>query len=109
MSATSPSWEIRSVAAIRLDEHDLGVTGRTWASKVAPTPTPQPEPVTHASRLVAQDIAPLVAFGLGPGILAAGPATYRHYSYSGRLCEPDLNSWSDQDGGRTGREPPAGA
>jgi hypothetical protein len=60
--------------------------------EVAPTPTPQSKPVTRASRLVAQDIAPLVAFGLGPGVLAAGPATYRQYSYRWRLCEPARNS-----------------
>ena len=53
-----------------------------------PTPTPQSKPVTRASRLVAQDIAPLVAFELGPGILAAGPATYRQYSHHERLCKP---------------------
>jgi len=63
------------------------------------TPTPQSKPVTHASRLVAQDIAPLVAFGLGPGILAAGPTTYRHYSYRGPLCKPDLNSLLDSSAG----------
>jgi hypothetical protein len=54
----------------------------------APTPTPQSKPVTRVSRLVAQDIAPLVAFGLGPGILAAGPAPYRQYSYHEGLCKP---------------------
>ena len=27
--------------------------------------------------------------GLGPGVLAAGPATHRQYSYRGPLCEPD--------------------
>ncbi len=47
----------------------------------APTPAPQSKPVTQASRLVAQGIAPLVAFGLGPRILSAGPASHRHYSY----------------------------
>jgi hypothetical protein len=57
-----------------------------------PTLTPQSKPVTHASRLVAHDYAPLVAFGLGPGILAAGPVTYRQYSLLRRLCEPELNS-----------------
>src|SRR5579884_662158 len=36
------------------------------------TPAPQSKPVTLASRLVAQD-APLVAFGLGLRIPAAGP------------------------------------
>ena len=71
--------------------HDLR-TGWVGPVQVAPTPTPQSKPVTHASRLVAQDIAPLVAFGLGPGILAAGPVTYRHYSYRCRLCKSDLNS-----------------
>jgi hypothetical protein len=60
--------------------------------EVAPTPTPRSKPITQASRLVAQDIALSVAFGLGPRILAAGPATYRHYSYRWRLCKPDLNS-----------------
>src|ERR1700684_2551313 len=41
----------------------------------APTgwPAPQSKPVAHASRLVAL-VAPLVAFGLGSRILAAGPA-----------------------------------
>ena len=52
---------------------------------------PQSKPVTRASRLVAQ-VAPLVAFGLGLRILAAGPARVRLYSYRGRLCEPDLKS-----------------
>ena len=64
--------------------------------QVAPTPTPQSKPVTHASRLVAQDIAPLVAFERAPGILAAGPATIRHYSYRGPLC---LNSLLDSSAG----------
>jgi len=50
-------------------------------------PAPQSKPVTHASRLVAQ-IAPSVAAGLGLRILAAGPATYRLYSYRRHLCEP---------------------
>ena len=48
----------------------------------SPAPAPQSKPVTPASRLVARS-APLVAFGLGPRILATGPATYRHYSYCG--------------------------
>ena len=63
-----------------------------------PTLTPQSKPVTHASRLVAQKYAPLVAFGLGPGILAAGPVTYRQYSLSRRLCEPDLSSFVGSTG-----------
>ena len=58
----------------------------------APTLTPQSKPVTHASRLVARNYAPLVAFGPGPGILAAGPVTYRQYSLLRRLCETDPNS-----------------
>jgi hypothetical protein len=60
--------------------------------EVAPTLTPQSKPVTQTSRLVAQNVAPLAAFGLGGRILAAGPATYRHYSYRWRLCKPHLNS-----------------
>ena len=54
-------------------------------------PAPQSKPVTPASRLVAQ-VAPLVAFGLGASILAAGPAVHRLYSHRGRLCEPDPSS-----------------
>jgi hypothetical protein len=56
-------------------------------------PAPQSKPVTRASRLVAQ-IAPSVAFGLGPRILAAGPAPIRLYSDRGRLCEPDAKACS---------------
>jgi hypothetical protein len=52
---------------------------------VESAPAPQSKPVARASRLVAQ-IAPLVASGLGPRILAAGPAPVRLYSYYGRLC-----------------------
>jgi hypothetical protein len=63
-----------------------------------PTLTPQSKPVTHASRLVAQKYAPLVAFGLGPGILAAGPVTYRQYSLLRQLCDPDLNSFVGSTG-----------
>jgi hypothetical protein len=55
-------------------------------------PAPQSKPVTRASRLVAQT-APLVAFGLGSRILAAGPAHNRLYSYYRRQCgrRPKLN------------------
>jgi hypothetical protein len=62
----------------------VGNAGRSTA------PAPQSKPVTPASRLVAQ-ITPLVAFGLGLRILAAGPAPFQLYSYCGR-CEPDLKS-----------------
>ncbi len=41
------------------------------------TPAPQSKPVIHATRLVAQD-APLVAFGPGMRIPAAGPARSTH-------------------------------
>lgn len=51
-------------------------------------PAPQSKPVTPTSRLVAQT-TPLVAYGLGLRILAAGPARLRPYSCCGRLCEPD--------------------
>src|ERR1019366_6540848 len=56
-----------------------GNAGRSTA------PVPQSKPVARASRLVAQ-IAPLVASGLGPRILAAGPAPVRLYTHYGRLC-----------------------
>ena len=48
----------------------------------SPPPAPQSKPVTLAPRLVART-APLVAFGLGLRILAAGPAPYRQYSDRG--------------------------
>ena len=51
-------------------------------------PAPQSKPVTPASRLVAQT-TPLVAYGLGLRIVAAGPARLRPYSCCGRLCEPE--------------------
>ena len=57
----------------------------------SPAPAPQSEPVTHASRLVAR-IAPLVAFGLRLRNLAAGPATYRQYSYRGVCGRESQNS-----------------
>jgi hypothetical protein len=68
------------------------------AGGVTPVGTgPQSKPVTPASRLVAQ-VAPSVASGLGPRILAAGPARDRLYSYRGRLCEPDLKACSGRPG-----------
>ena len=54
------------------------------AGRSAPT-GPAVKTSNPASRLVAQE-APLVAFGLGLRIPAAGPATYRQYSYCG-VCE----------------------
>jgi hypothetical protein len=58
-----------------------------WGSARRSTaPAPQSKPVAHAPRLVAQ-IAPLVAFGLGMRILAAGPAHQRLYSHRRRLCD----------------------
>ena len=41
---------------------------------------------------MAQDVAPLVAFGLGPGILAAGPAPTDSTPITRRYVNPDLNS-----------------
>jgi len=53
---------------------DRGVSPGRWGNAFrSTTPAPQSKPVAHASRLVAH-IAPLVAFGLGVRILAAGPA-----------------------------------
>ena len=57
--------------------------GRWDNADRSPAPAPQSKPVTPASRLVAQE-TPLVASGLGSRILAAGPATYRQYSYRQR-------------------------
>ena len=57
--------------------------GRSDNADRSPAPAPQSKPVTPASRLVAQE-TPLVASGLGLRILAAGPATYRQYSYRQR-------------------------
>jgi hypothetical protein len=49
---------------------------------ISTSPAPQSKSVTPASRLVALD-APLVAFGLGLIILAAGPATTDSTPYCG--------------------------
>jgi hypothetical protein len=57
--------------------------GRRGSAHEGPQPAPQSKPVTLVSRLVAR-IAPLVAFGLGSRILAAGPVPHRQYSYYGR-------------------------
>ena len=57
--------------------------GRWDNADRSPAPAPQSKPVTPASRLMAQE-TPLVASGLGLRILAAGPATYRQYSYRQR-------------------------
>ena len=57
----------------------------------SPPPAPQSKPVTRASRLVAR-IAPLVAFGLGLRILAAGPAPISTVLRLRALCEPIQNS-----------------
>src|ERR1700732_231609 len=70
--------------SIRIGTRPPGRWGNAGRSTA---PAPQSKPVTRASRLVAQ-VAPLVAFGLGLRILAAGPAHVRLYSYHGRLCEP---------------------
>ena len=53
--------------------------GRWGNARRSTAPAPQSKPVTPASRLVAQ-VAPSVASGLGPRILAAGPARSRLYS-----------------------------
>jgi len=66
-------------------------TGPAGDARGSTAPAPQSKPVAPASRLVAQ-VAPSVASGLGLRILAAGPAINRLYSYSRRLCEPDLKS-----------------
>ena len=63
----------------------LAARGRSEA-RVTPrrsrAPAPQSKPVTPASRLVAR-VEPLVAFGLGPRILAAGPARIRLARFAG--------------------------
>ena len=53
----------------------------------SPSPAPQSKPVTPAARLVART-APLVAFGLGLRILAAGPAPIPTILRFRALCEP---------------------
>jgi hypothetical protein len=78
------------------------VTTKQRAARFAvPPPAPQSKPVTLASRLVAR-IAPLVAFGLGLRILAAGPAVLRQYSYRGRSVSHPQIAVSDGDGGVLG-------
>jgi hypothetical protein len=57
--------------------------GRWDNARRSTAPAPQSQPVTHASRLVAQ-ITPSVALGLGVRILAAGPAHVRLYTDSSR-------------------------
>ena len=89
-----PRQRARSCDIGRLREVDTAVlSDRRVGPLDAPTLTPQSKPVTHASRLVAQDCAPLVAFGLGPGILAAGPVAYRHYSYRRRYVNQTTIVW----------------
>ena len=56
--------------------------GRWGNARRSTTPAPQSKPVTAASRLVAQE-APLVAFGLGLRILAAGPAVFDCSPFAG--------------------------
>ena len=56
--------------------------GRWGNARRSTAPAPQSKPVTPASRLVAQE-APLVAFGLGLRILAAGPAIFDCTPFAG--------------------------
>ncbi len=59
------------------------------------TPAPQSKPVAHATRLVAL-VAPLVAFGLGLSIPAAGPARSTHTTPSAGVCgarDPKCPAW----------------
>ena len=65
----------------------------------SPPPAPQSKPVTLAPRLVART-APLVAFGLGLRILAAGPAPISTVLRLRALCEPTQNSFAINHGAR---------
>ena len=78
----------RTAGRHRVARKQAGWSG--WPAEVPP-PAPQSKPITLVSRLVAR-IAPLVAFGLGLRILAAGPAVLRPYSFRGALHEPVRNS-----------------
>jgi len=88
--------EGRGLEPPRVQSDRDATPGRWGNARRSTAPTPQSKPVTHASRLVAQ-IAPLVAFGLGPRILAAGPARVRLYSYPGRYVNQSSkvrSNWS---------------
>ena len=69
-----------------------GPPGRWVGPWRSPPPTPRSKPVTQASRLVAQETAPLVAFRLGPGSWPQGQPLIDSTPISGGYVRPDLNS-----------------
>ena len=93
-SFPSPCWvraERRGPEPPRGQQIETRPPGWWGNARRSTAPAPQSKPVTPP-RASWRRSRRRWHLGLGPRILAAGPARNRHYSYRGRLCEPDLKS-----------------